>query len=217
MSYRLLPHHAPRFCVEHGEADCNVTTIGIEGYRQTRGYTCGYATSLMVVRHFRSGGGATFAGGATSATGAELTGSALYERLGTGSQGTGQGAIVRELRRAGVKVNVRYDVDLDRIALEIDRGKILVGYLFDAEHWLVIYGYGRTPDRVFVADPRPEHPCEHLWGAYGKRLGNFGIVCSAPNRARSRESVRAAGPGGAGISPRQSPLARGDQLSLDLG
>jgi ABC-type bacteriocin/lantibiotic exporter with double-glycine peptidase domain len=116
--------------------------------------------------------------------GADTPGSELYSRLGTSGQGTSQGAIVRELRAAGVSANIRYDVGFDRIAREINRGKLLVGYLFDVEHWLVIYGYGRYPDRVFVADPRPQQQCEQPWESYGTRLGDFGIVCSSAARSR---------------------------------
>jgi ABC-type bacteriocin/lantibiotic exporter with double-glycine peptidase domain len=146
---------------------------------------------------------------------AELTGPDLYHRLRTNPQGTTQGAIVRELRRAGVKANIRYDVGFDRIVREIGRDKLLIGYLFDAEHWLVIYGYGRRPDRVFVADPRPQQQCEHRWDEYGHRLGNFGIVCSA-----ARPVAKVATPvakTGSPIPLGPSSLATDNQLLLPFG
>lgn len=116
----------------------------------------------MVLRHFER----------------SLCGSELFRALGTARDGTGQSAIVRVLRSQGLGANVRYDMNFARIVSCVDQGKPLVGYLEDEEHWLVIYGYARNPERVFVADPEPDKACEHSWQSYGQRLGGFGIVCS---------------------------------------
>ncbi len=132
------------------------------GFRQARTYSCGFASALMVLRYFER----------------DVPALDLFRRLGTGRDGTRQQAIVRELRLLGVSVNARYDVDFDRIQREIDRGKPLIAYLGDLEHWLVIYGYALEPRRVYVADPRPDEACEHTWDAYASRLGCFGMVCS---------------------------------------
>lgn len=130
-----------------------------------------------------------------------LCGQALFEALGTARDGTGQSAIVRVLRTEGVRANIRYDADFECIASSIDAGKVLIGYLDDEEHWLVLYGYGRDPQRVFVADPEPEKACEHLWVGYGERLGRFAIVCSEAGMSPTKDGVRVL-PG---------------QLSLDFG
>lgn len=164
MRYRALaPHHTPRFAPAH-PAPGPGRSLPLSGYRQARNYTCGYASTLMVLRHFRP----------------EVGARELYERLGTARDGTRQTAIVRELRAAGIGANVRYDVDFARLRLAIDRSKLVIGYLHDIEHWVVLYGYDLGPDRVYVADPRPNERCVHPWAAYGKRLGAFGIVCSDP-------------------------------------
>ena len=160
--WRLKPHFAPPFALDHREADDDVTTLAVPGYRQARAYSCGYASVLMVVRHFDPA----------------VRALDLYERLGTGRSGTSQTAIIRELRSAGLSVGVRYDMDFALLEKSIDQGKPVIAYLNDAEHWLVLYGYGRSPERVFVADPRPAHACEQTWQDYGPRLGGFGIVCS---------------------------------------
>lgn len=144
-------------------------TLPVPGYRQVRCYSCGFASALMIARYYRP----------------ETPALALFERLGTCWEGTTQSGIVRGLRSIGVSVNLRYDVDFARLCREIDRNKLIIGYLNDIEHWLVIYGYGRNPDRVFVADPRPYEPCEYVWASYGPRLGGYGMVCS------SREARRA--------------------------
>lgn len=164
MKLRLRPHHAPRFQPVVRADDPHVTTLPVPGFRQARDYTCGFATALMAIRYF----------------GASMPASDLFRNLGTDRGGTRQSAMVRELRAAGLRANVRYDVDFTRICQEIDRNKLVIGYLADHEHWLLIYGYGREPARVFVADPRPDEPCEHAWDGYGDRLGGFGIICSHP-------------------------------------
>ncbi len=116
--------------------------------------------------------------------GRTLPAETLFEQLNTARDGTRQTAIVQTLRSAGVHANIRYDMTFDNLARQLDRGKLVVGYLSDIEHWLVVYGYGRTPRRVFVADPRPHHRCQEPWSSYGARLGRFGIVCSRDPEAQ---------------------------------
>ncbi len=172
MTWRLLPHHAPRFRVDYRPGDPFARTLDIVGFRQTRNYTCGYAAALMVVRAYDD----------------NVSAKKLYADLGTARDGTRQNALLREIRKRGVGANVRYDMDFTKMRRAIDRGKLIVGYLFDVEHWLVIYGYGTDPYRVFVADPRPQEICEQLWESYGERLGGFGIVCSRRDHKTDRKT-----------------------------
>jgi ABC-type bacteriocin/lantibiotic exporter with double-glycine peptidase domain len=141
----------------------------IPGYYQVRQYTCGYASALTVLHSFRR----------------YVDGRTLYARLGTDHTGTSQTAIVRELRREGVGASLRYDLDFDGLRRVIDQGKLVIGYHHRLEHWVVLYGYGVDPARVFVADPLPTHRQEHRWDDYGPKLRNFGIVCSPRRSAAS--------------------------------
>jgi len=166
---RIKPHFAPPFAAVHDRPNA-VTVEGLRAYRQSRNYSCGFAASLMVLRSF----------------GQAVEGRELFEKLGTGRSGTRQNAIIRELRRRELSVNVRYDLSFDALRRAINARKLIIGYLADVEHWLVVYGYGRDPERVFVADPRPGEGCEQVWSAYGERLQGFGIVCS-PRRLRGFE------------------------------
>lgn len=163
-------------------------TLPVPGYRQARNYCCGFAATLMVLRHFERG----------------LCGQELFEALGTARDGTGQGAIVRVLRSQGLRANLRYDMNFERIATSLQSGKVLIGYLDDEEHWLVIYGYGRSPERVYVADPEPGKTCEQLWETYGLRLGGFAMVCS-PVQA------------GLGRAPDVPASVSAEQLFFDFG
>lgn len=159
---RKKPYSALPFALTHRHDDPQVVTLPVPGYRQARNYCCGFVATLMVLRHFER----------------SLCGEALFGALGTARDGTGQNAIVRVLRSEGVRANLRYDMSFDRMATSINFGKVLIGYLEDEEHWLVVYGFGRSPERIFVADPEPEKVCEQAWENYGHRLGNFAIVCS---------------------------------------
>lgn len=167
---RIKPHFAPPFAPVHDRPD-SVTVETLRAYRQSRNYSCGFASVLMILRSF----------------GQAVEGKELFERLGTGRSGTRQTAILRELRRSGMSANVRYDFNFDALCRSIDAQKLIVGYLFDVEHWLVIYGYGVEPRRVFVADPRPGERCEQPWETYADRLNGFGIVCS---RRRARATAQ---------------------------
>ncbi len=135
----------------------------------------------------------------------------LYKRLGTGRDGTRQNAIVKALRGFGLGANVRYDVGFERLRREIELGKLVIGYLHDTEHWVLLYGYGLDPARVFVADPEPGEPCVHLWERYVERLQSFGIVCSSRRQLGARARILLPPPA---PPPRQRPEPIWAQLSF---
>lgn len=132
----------------------------------------------------------------------------LYKRLGTDHGGTGQTAIIRELRAGGVSANLRYDLDFEGLKRSIDAGKLIIGYHHRVEHWVVIYGYGVSPNRVFIADPVVEWKSEHLWEQYGPKLQNFGIVCSGRRRARTGPIPT--------VVPHQSPYLPAARAASDI-
>jgi len=160
---RPKPYFAPPFRPQLADGDATARTVPILGHRQVRSYTCGYASALTVLRYYQP----------------DTRARELYERLGTGADGTRQTAIIRELRAAGLGASARYDFDFDRLRAAIDQDKLVVAYFYPAEHWVVLYGYGTDPDRVFVADSRAGEPCEHAWAGYGPALRGFGIVVSS--------------------------------------
>lgn len=169
--YIAPPYYPP---VPHG--DPNVVARPIRAYYQVRQYTCGYASALTVAHALHS----------------SIEPAALYDVLATDHTGTRQTAIVNGLRAAGISANVRYDLDFDELQRVLDRGRLVIGYHHGLEHWIVIYGYGLAPERVFVADPLPANRSEHRWADYGEKLRNFGIVCSSRRRRRTTEQHVAA-------------------------
>ncbi len=159
---RIKPYSAPPFALATGEGDPLVVTLPVPGYRQARNYCCGFAATLMVLRYF----------------GRPLCGEPLFRALGTAQDGTGQASIVRVLKSEGLRANLRYDMTFNSLARTTAVGKDLIGYLLDEEHWVVLYGFGRGPERIFVADPEPGKPCVYSWAEYGERLGGYALVCS---------------------------------------
>ncbi len=160
------PFTAAPFYPPAPHADPNVQAKPIRAYAQVRGYTCGFASALTVLHCFQR----------------NVLPKDLYKRLGTNNEGTGQTAIIRELRNSGVSANLRYDLDFAGIRRAIDAGKLIIGYHHRVEHWVVVYGYGQNPERAFVADPVIEWRSEHPWQDYGPKLRGFGIVCSMRRR-----------------------------------
>lgn len=181
------PHHALPFTPSYAGSDGSEKTLPIQGYRQARSYSCGFATALMVARYFVP----------------DVEARRLYRELGTGRDGTRQNAIVKVLRRVGVGANVRYDVGFERLRREIGLGKLVIGYLHDTEHWVLLYGYGLEPARVFIADPEPGKSCARAWEGHAERLREFGIVCST----RPRRTASAAIPLPAPREPVGTPTA----------
>lgn len=177
--YRALaPHHTPRFAPDLPAPGARARALALPGYRQARNYSCGYACSLMVIRYYRPAVG----------------GRDLFDRLGTGMDGTRQTAIVRELRASGLSANVRYDVDFARLQREVDQNKLVISYLHDIDHWVVLYGYGLEPSRVYVADPRPQEICQQPWEPFSTRLRGFGIVCADPDARVSAPPIEESEP-----------------------
>jgi len=159
------PYLAPPY-FPPAPTDASVRVIPIRAYYQARPYTCGFASTLTVLHAYRR----------------YVPAQQAYEKLGTDFTGTSQTAIVRALRDAGIGASLRYDLSFDDMARAIDAGKLIISYHFPLEHWVVIYGYGRDPDRVFVADSLPHNRSEQPWSHYGEKLRGFGIVCNRRRR-----------------------------------
>lgn len=166
------PYQAPPYFPAEPR-DPTAVTLRVPGYYQVREYTCGFVSVLTVLRYYRR----------------YVPEQELYERLGTNHYGTSQSAIVRELRREGLAVGLHYDLDLEKLQRCIHRNRLVIGYHHRLEHWVVVHGYARNPDRIYVAESLPGMRREHLWSHYGPKLRGFGIVCS-PRRRRRQSAAR---------------------------
>jgi hypothetical protein len=148
-----------------------VVTLDVPGYRQTNSFSCGFAAGLMVLHTFRPSASID----------------AFYRKVRpTSERGASTRKVVDALRKSGVGVSVRTDLTFRSIRETIDQGFPIIACVHANEpgvqHWVVIYGYGLKPNRLFVAgnglpffDRR-----EHLWADYSKTMApekGFGLVC----------------------------------------
>jgi hypothetical protein len=102
---------------------------------------------------------------------------------------------VGALRHHGLRVRERDNLTFAGLCAAIDAGSPVLVCVHnpgaDADHWVVVYGYGRKPDRVFLAtnglpflaaNVLPLRQFARVWSPHGN-----GLVCSAaPVKRRTR-------------------------------
>ncbi len=118
----------------------DVCILEIPGYRQIESYTCGFVAGAMILHTFHPG-----------ASLKKFFDQCRPDR-DTGLQ---QNRLVRSLRTNGIGVGERHNLDFESIAATLDEGYPIITLTktsrSDEVHWVVIYGYGRKPNRVFIA------------------------------------------------------------------
>jgi hypothetical protein len=153
----------------------DVCILDIAGYRQLESYTCGYAAGAMILHTFRPG--------------ASLE--TFFEQCNPDYEhGLDAKPLIRCLRANGIGVSQRHNLDFDKIASTIDQGYPIITLTktlrSDEEHWVVIYGYGRHPNRVFIAGEgiplinNLTGEKEIPWSAFSRSKWaqrGFGLVC----------------------------------------
>ena len=149
----------------------NVGTLRIPAYCQTQSFTCGFVAGLMVLKHFYP----------------DADAESFYASVNADPEtGTSAAKLTRALRRHGVSVSVRRDLTFAALAAAIDRGRPVALIVKTAcpeyAHWVVAYGYGRRPGRVYVAGnglpllSRKVYPWREfreLWRTPGQGLACF--------------------------------------------
>lgn len=154
------------------EVEDNETKLLVPGYRQLNGYACGPVSVYSVVKTFYP--------------------KASYQKMSqdcnpSEDDGAGLPDLVRGLRRNGVGASERWGLTFTDIAKAIEKGfPIIVGECRNGEgsdHWCVITGYGKSPNRVFTCNQpnkvalsgREEFTWsdwKEIWDEHG-----FGLVC----------------------------------------
>lgn len=115
-------------------------TLGLRGLYQTQPHTCGAVAGLMVLHYFKP------------RTGSD----AFFQSVNpTEADGTSTCKLVRALRRHGLRVQVRLDMTFADFVAAIDQDRPVLVTVKTRErktqHWVVVYGYGRRPQRLFLA------------------------------------------------------------------
>ncbi|MEN9573386.1 MAG: hypothetical protein RL514_1241 [Verrucomicrobiota bacterium] len=113
--------------------------------------------------------------------------------------GTATRRLVRALRQSGLRVSERHDLTFADLCAAIDAGRPTLVGVHNAgagdSHWVVVYGYGRKPNRVFLAtnglplvsNVVPLRQFAHRWSPPGN-----GLVCAKAKRSACRLDRRTA-------------------------
>ena len=103
--------------------------------------------------------------------------------------GTSVRKVVGTLRGCGIRVSQRDALGFADIVDAIDRGRPILMVVNtddpDISHWVVCYGYGRRPNRIYLAPnglPFLSRK-EYVWGMFKQHLWTepgSGLVCAGP-------------------------------------
>jgi len=152
----------------------NVQTLKVPGYVQSQPHTCGFVAALMILHYFRP----------------DYPTERLYERIRPdGKWGVSRRKLADTLRGCKVRVTERRDLAFRDIMEAIDQDRPIALMVHTntpgTMHWVVVYGYGRYPNRLYVAAnglpllSRKQYPYgmfrAHFWAQRG-----FGLVCAGP-------------------------------------
>lgn len=114
-------------------------TIDIPGYRQTKSYTCGFVSGLMVTRHFYP----------------KTPHTKFYELCQMHPEwGMSTKKLAAALRKSDIGVSFRQGLSFNEIADYISEGKPIITSIRrskDIQHWIVIYGVNRKTKEIFIA------------------------------------------------------------------
>ena len=153
-------------------------TLKLRGRYQTQPHTCGAVAGLVILDYLRPGCDAeTFFRCANP----------------TPEKGTSVSKLVKALRKHGVSVSHRTGMTFADFAAEIGKLHPVAVVVNtddpDASHWVVVYGYGRRPNRVFIAGnglpliSRKEYPWSEFRRYHWAYAGE-GLVCGRRKRRR---------------------------------
>lgn len=154
-------------------------TLKLRGRYQTQPYTCGAVAGIMILDYLRPGCDAE----------------AFFRSANpTPENGTSVSKLIKALRKHGVSVSHRTGMKFADFVAAIDRQHPVIVVVNtrdpDAAHWVVCYGYGKKPNRVFIAGnglpliSRKEYPWPEFRRYHWAFVGE-GLVCSKP-RAKAR-------------------------------
>ncbi|QIF02843.1 C39 family peptidase [Roseimicrobium sp. ORNL1] len=152
-----------------------VCLLEVPGYRQIESYTCGFVAGAMILH--------TFHPGACLKT--------FFEQCTPGrASGLDTEPLIRCLRANRIGVSVKRELTFKQIAAALDHGYPILTLTRTPRpnevHWVVLFGYGKNPNRVFMAgEGLPVLSSlmgqkEVLWSEFSRSKWaqrGFGLVC----------------------------------------
>lgn len=149
----------------------NTITLPVKGYRQMDDYSCGALAGWSVVQLLKPQGDFR-----------------RFHKACAPSKrwGISTAKLSAAMRRHGITISLRKDLDFDVIKASIERGcPVLVSVSTITEafwHWVVIYGVGWNPRRIYISASLPDQPRKEVvvWRTFEKhwRPHGFGLICS---------------------------------------
>jgi hypothetical protein len=166
---RLIPD-----TIWHPSAD-EVCTLDIQGYIQIESYTCGYAAGAIILHTFHP----------------DACLDKFFEQCNPDyDHGLEIKPLIRCLRANGIGVSEKHDLTFNKIVATLDEGFPIITLIRTKEkniqHWVVIYGYGKNPNRIFMAGEglpllnRITGSQEIPWSEFSRSKWadkGFGLVC----------------------------------------
>ena len=158
-------------------------TLDLPGYQQLDSYSCGAVAAAMVVKFLRP------------AMGFERIYAAVNPHR---KYGTATSRAIRGMRSLGIRVSRKTNLTFDDLGAAIDAGHPVMVCVTTNEngtdHWVVIYGYGRRPNLVFVAGQGWPFVVRHRmpWQKFRRRWSpaGDGLVCWKAKHRKPRPSRR---------------------------
>lgn len=117
----------------------NDIVIAIPGYRQTKSYTCGFVSGLMILHAYDP----------------KANVKKFYELCDAHEEwGMSTRKVAKALRASGIGVMIRKELKFQDIADFIDAGHPIITSIKrrdEIQHWVVIYGVNKKTKEIFVA------------------------------------------------------------------
>jgi hypothetical protein len=148
--------------------DENETILDIAGYKQNKSYSCGFVAGLMVLHTFYP----------------RKSINSFYYRINPDPvYGTQTNCLISALRKSGISVSVvKGNVfNFNKVARWIEEGKPIITTVDGDSHWVVIFGVGYKPNRIFIAGYGLFQKQEFTWSEFRHKIrGGLGdsLICS---------------------------------------
>lgn len=144
----------------------------VPGYRQTQSYTCGFVAGLMVLHTFKP----------------RASVDAFWKRVSPEDRmEVTNNRLIQALRKSGIRVGVTRDLTFTTFCQAIERRRPIATFVktrdADTLHWVVVYGVGRNPNRIYVAGNGLPYFSKKVvaWREFHRELAAdaIGLVCWA--------------------------------------
>jgi hypothetical protein len=131
---RALPEPLPY------SSNADEVTLDVPGYCQVDSFSCGAVAGYMILKTFKP----------------KTDFDAFYRRVDPCPEnGCGTIKLVKALRSSGIGAQIHARLTVANIRKSIDDGFPIITTIHnptaESAHWVVIYGYGKRPARVFLA------------------------------------------------------------------